>query len=115
MALVLTVPWPDGASLRTYLSTSGQMGDPDLARSDRVANAVAAFVARHTLHTDLEVDIPADLAEAMVMLGGKVYHRKNSPNGLEGANDFGPIRVSRADPDVERFLEPFMKVKIGIA
>ncbi len=113
MALVLTVPWPDGAALRTYLSVSGQMGEPDLARSDRVANAIAAFVVGHTLHTDVEVDIPADLAEAMVMLGVKYYHRKNSPNGVEGANDFGPIRVTSSDPDVVRFLEPYLTVNLA--
>ncbi|SNY29034.1 head-tail connector protein [Paractinoplanes atraurantiacus] len=52
--------------------------------------------------------IPEEIAQAAQLLAARLYRRKDSPNGVIGSADWGTIRVSRTDPDVEALIQPFV-------
>ncbi len=115
MAPQITAEWPEGSDLVEYLTLQGQSGTADEDLAYLCANAVASFVAARTVYKDTSATIPTDLRLSMLMLGAKLYGRRNSPDGVQGANDFGPIRVSRTDPDVEYLLGSWLEIQIVIA
>lgn len=47
---------------------------------------------------------PADLIKGANMLAGRLYRRRNSPNGVESFGDLGPVYVQRRDPDIGMLL-----------
>ncbi|HEY5833593.1 phage gp6-like head-tail connector protein [Streptomyces sp.] len=51
--------------------------------------------------------VPDDITEAALIQAGRLYKRKDSPEGLMGG-DWGAIRLSRRDPDVWTLIEPFI-------
>lgn len=48
--------------------------------------------------------VPAVVAEATLLQAVRLYHRKDSPEGVLGSADWGPVRVARVDPDVQKLL-----------
>lgn len=59
-------------------------------------------------------EVPEDVKEATLLLAAKLYHRRNSPQGVAGFNEFGSVRISSADPDVRFLLDPY-RINFGIA
>jgi hypothetical protein len=52
--------------------------------------------------------VPAEVGEAALIQAQRLYKRKDSPEGVLGAADWGgPIRMSRVDPDVRELLAGF--------
>lgn len=50
---------------------------------------------------------PTYIDQALIMQAAALYDRRKTLNGVvAGSPDFGPFRVSRFDPDVERLLNP---------
>lgn len=45
--------------------------------------------------------VPEPIAEATVLLANRRFMRRDSPEGVSGWSDAGPVRVSRFDPDIE--------------
>ncbi|GAA2681730.1 head-tail connector protein [Actinoplanes palleronii] len=52
--------------------------------------------------------VPDQIVQAATLLAARFYRRKDSPNGVIGSADWGVIRVSRTDPDVEALIQPFV-------
>lgn len=53
--------------------------------------------------------IPDTIVSAQLLQSARLFNRKNSPDGIANAGDFGPIRVSRADPDIEAMLTDYTR------
>ena len=52
--------------------------------------------------------VPYAVAQAALMLAARLYQRKASPMGLTtGYQDWGPMRISKQDPDVYAALMPY--------
>lgn len=52
--------------------------------------------------------VPASVTQACLIKSARVYKRKESPTGVQGLDEFGPIRVSReVDADMADLLAPF--------
>ena len=52
--------------------------------------------------------VPFAVQQAALMLASRLYQRKASPMGLTtGYQDWGPMRISRQDPDVYAALQPY--------
>lgn len=51
--------------------------------------------------------VPDQVVEATLLQAQRLYGRKESPQGVAGAGEFGAIRLSRVDPDVRELLAPF--------
>ena len=53
--------------------------------------------------------VPAEVGEACQILAGRIFRRKDTPDGIAGGFEFEPIRIStRKDPDVMMLLAPFV-------
>jgi hypothetical protein len=58
-------------------------------------------------------EIPSAVEDACMIQAAHLFRRKDTPDGIAGAADFGVVRVSRfVDPDVEMLLAPYRKVLV---
>lgn len=57
--------------------------------------------------------IPVAIKQATILLALRMYRRFDSPLGVAGFDDVGIIRVGRVDPDVQRLIDPYRKVRMA--
>lgn len=91
-------------SVAGWLKIGLPTGD-ELARLELVIAAVAAHLSAHYVISD-----PPDAAQdlAAIMLAARLWQRRDSPGGVQGFGEFGPVRVTRVDPDIARMLTPLV-------
>lgn len=53
---------------------------------------------------------PAGVSQANALLAARLYRRKDSPEGVLGSSEWGAVRVSRFDPDVETLIAPYILI-----
>lgn len=51
---------------------------------------------------------PDEISAANALQASRLYRRKDSPQGVIASADWGSVRVSRVDPDVEALIAPFV-------
>lgn len=56
---------------------------------------------------------PASLVQAVRLLTSRYLARRNSPDGLAGGGDLGPVRVAAVDRDVDRLIAPWRNVVLA--
>jgi len=57
--------------------------------------------------------VPDAVAQACLIKASRLFHRKDSPQGIAGFGDFGPVRLSRSeDADVVSLLGPYRKMPV---
>lgn len=56
-------------------------------------------------------EVPDEVAEACILKAAAIYQRRESPLGVAGFGDFGPVRIGRYDPDVNALLAPFVRLE----
>lgn len=52
--------------------------------------------------------VPAAVQRATILQASRLYRRKDSPEGVAGANEWGLVRVPNFDPDVKALLAPYV-------
>jgi hypothetical protein len=52
--------------------------------------------------------VPDAIAEAAKLQAVRLFRRKDSPEGVMASAEWGAVRVSRIDPDVEALVRPYM-------
>jgi len=57
--------------------------------------------------------IPTAVQQASLLLTLRQYRRYDSPLGIAGFDEMGAVRVGRIDPDVQKLLSPFRRVKMA--
>lgn len=57
--------------------------------------------------------VPIPIGEATLLLANRRYMRRNSPEGVLGSNEFGTVRVSRWDSDVEDLIGDYLLPGFG--
>jgi len=57
--------------------------------------------------------IPDQVVQACLIQSGRLFRRKDSPEGVAGSAEWGAIRLSRIDPDVQALLADFVLPGIG--
>lgn len=57
--------------------------------------------------------VPNKVKQATLLEAMRLYKRKESPEGVLGVAEWGPLRVSRVDPDVEKLLFDFVRPGLG--
>lgn len=53
--------------------------------------------------------VPVSVEEACILKAASLFKRKDSPDGMAGMSEFGPVRISKRDPDVVALLHPFVR------
>lgn len=59
--------------------------------------------------------VPAPIKQACRLQVARVVKRQESPLGVAGFGEFGVVRVSRLDPDIDSMLAPYKLLSPGIA
>jgi len=57
--------------------------------------------------------VPDEIAQAAALLAARLYRRKDSPQGVISSAEWGAVRVSRVDPDVEALIAPYINPLIA--
>ena len=57
--------------------------------------------------------VPVAIEQATVLLASRIFKRNDSPGGVMGFGDIGVIRVSRIDPDIDRLIMPYKKLRFA--
>ena len=57
--------------------------------------------------------VPDPVKQATLMLSSRLYGRKASPMGVIGVGDFGPVRISRSDPDIAFLLMDYKRAGLA--
>jgi hypothetical protein len=57
--------------------------------------------------------VPDSIKQATLMLASRLYGRKASPMGVIGVGDFGPVRISRSDPDIAHLLMDYRRAGVA--
>ncbi len=53
--------------------------------------------------------VPAEVTQAALILAHRLYKRAETPEGVAGFADFGAVRLSRIDHDVQTLLAPYRR------
>lgn len=57
--------------------------------------------------------IPGPVAEATLLQANRLFKRKDSPEGVAGSAEWGVIRLSRIDPDVQALVQRLVLPAFG--
>ena len=57
--------------------------------------------------------VPDSIKQSALMLASRLYGRKASPMGVIGVGDFGPVRISRSDPDIAHLLMDYRRAGVA--
>lgn len=107
--------WPDIGEVRDYI---GEVTDEQMPVLQHTLDAAVAYIGWRC-DGQLEEDadyldiVPPNLAEATLQLTSRLFRRRLSPEGIGGFGEFGAVRVTSVDPDIERLITP--NVSWGIA
>lgn len=57
--------------------------------------------------------VPDEITQATLLQAGRLFKRKDSPDGVAGSSEWGFMRVPNLDPDVRALIEPYMLPGFG--
>lgn len=57
--------------------------------------------------------VPEALVQAVVLRTARYLARRESPTGVLGVGDFGPVRIASVDRDIEELEAPWRRVVFG--
>lgn len=84
----------------------------DAGTNEAIDEAVASAnsVVTRRIRTDVAEPWPSEVHTAALILGARTLKRRASPEGVAGFGDFGLVRVSAVDGDVETMLGPYLRL-----
>jgi hypothetical protein len=56
---------------------------------------------------------PPDLIYAALLQASRLVKRRASPEGVAGMGDFGPVRISVMDPDIEQMISSYLWISFA--
>lgn len=98
------------ANTNSELVIAATPSTDSLALLQRCLDAAVANV--ETSH-NLPATYPVDVEQAILMLTSRLWLRRDTPNGISSFGDFGAVRVTNYDPDINLLLEPYKRWSFG--
>lgn len=124
--IVETDPSADGSWSTTWTLDDDFELEPEHAEAGGGASAWWRLVAvgglrfpsarRRTLRVTAAwgwSEVPPQIEEATILRSVALFKRKESPYGVADFGEFGPVRITRKDPDVMDLLRPFQKPMVA--
>lgn len=115
----------DGTFDTTWASTDYQV-EPlnNLTKGRSVNNLRAIGSYTYPVYGDGQVSVevtakwgwpsvPDPVKQATLLTSSRLYGRKASPMGVIGVGDFGPVRISRTDPDIAALLMDYKRAGLA--
>jgi len=82
----------------------GDAADPTLLQAWEAAESQVASECRWSA-----IPAPAALVESVILRTARLLARRDSPTGVIGVGEFGPVRLSTVDRDVEALEAHYRK------
>jgi hypothetical protein len=98
---VLTAP-----DLRAFMGITSADAALDQVVTWAVATTNGLILGRCQNYLNAVDAWPATAEYAAKLQGARLVKRRASPEGVAGFGDFGPVRVTALDPDIEQLLAP---------
>lgn len=99
--------WPDIDDAEAYI---GEVKADQLPVLTECLAAATYYIDwRCTIEVDEDTEepiVPDSVREATLMLTSRLFRRRLSPEGVSDFGEFGAVRVTRVDPDIERLITP---------
>jgi hypothetical protein len=101
--------WPTLSEARHHI---GEVNNDQVPILERCLDAAVAHIGWRCEDNIEEDDyyveiVPDDLAEAALLLTARLFRRRLSAEGVAGFGEFGAVRVTRVDPDIEMLITPY--------
>lgn len=119
-ATALVVEVGDGTSFTTLAESEYELEPDNALAKSKPATALRRVDNCWSRHRRVRLtatwgwpDVPAQIAQATQIQAARLYKRRSSPEGVLGNSEWGVIRLSRIDPDVQALLAPFELKAIG--
>ena len=94
--------WPDESDAVAYI---GEVRDEDLyVLSDCLDAAIEYVEYRCELSETGDTDIGDNVRQAVLMMTSRLFRRRLTPEGVAAFGEFGAVRVTTVDADIERLL-----------
>ena len=98
--------WVTADELATHLDLP--VNGPNEAAMDEACVVAQAWITTRVWPELANTDNPPpELVLATKYQAAKLYRRRQTPEGIAMAGDFGPMRVMGSDPDVEALLRAY--------
>lgn len=108
------------------INTDYHLEPRNAAQGDTVAYSYTRLTAiynelfpLHTYRDTLQVtakfgwsDIPDDINYACLLKSASLFKRRDAVFGVAGFNQFGPVRINRADTDLLDLLRPYIRITV---
>lgn len=98
----ITTPYTRIRAVGTYLFPTYEPRNVDANQASVQVTGVFGFAS-----------VPTAVKQATIISALRLYKRLESPTGVLGFSDVGVVRVGRVDPDVERLIGPYRKVRMA--
>lgn len=99
----ITTPFTRVRAIGTYLWPTYEPRNVDANQASVQITGVFGFAT-----------VPTAVRQACILSALRQYKRYESPTGVLGFSDLGAVRVgTKLDPDVERLIQPYRKVRMG--
>jgi|SRR5215471_2886634 len=104
--------WPTVTDVENWLRTAGATGAEATVTSQALAAAVDYVTNRADpmWTTPGPGFLPDGLFQAALLDACRGYRRRDSVDGTVGWGDLGIVRVGPKDPEVEKYLAPYLAI-----
>ncbi|MFI7707610.1 phage head-tail connector protein [Nonomuraea sp. NPDC049480] len=106
----------------SWTAVTGYETQPDnaLLDSQAITGLLLAAGTWGTITTRVRItarwgwpSVPDEIEQATLLQAGRLFKRKDSPEGVAGSAEWGLVRVPNLDPDVRALIEPYMLPGFG--
>lgn len=88
---------------------------------ERAAHVMQAYMAAESTTAALcrwegqtpDIEPPEALVQAVILRTARNLSRRDTPTGVIGVGEFGPVRIASVDRDIEELESPWRRVAFG--
>ena len=81
-------------------TTGGEVNFGEQGRA-LITKVIAAIEAHAAQFHEVPDPVTPDWDLAVLMYAARLWDRRNSPGGIAGIGEFGAVRITRIDPDID--------------
>lgn len=78
-----------------------------------IQRVLDAVIDRAETDYDLPIEYPPSVHLALCMSCARLWHRRDTPQGITPASEFGQIRIGSFDADVDNLLAPWRRFAVA--
>lgn len=104
------------ADVTTWEHVRAVLGLEDTEHGKQAWKAAEGAVRRRCVWHQADatvIEAPEELVQAVILRTARYLARRDTPTGVVGVGDFGPVRITSVDRDIEELESPYRVVAFG--